>query len=259
MLNEKFIKILAVGITSLVGLQMASFAESQRGIYTKENWFPGKSLWEFGARVDFIETDDAREQLRDSSVNSVMLEPYLRYGLTKDLSLDVNLPFGSSDSDASGTDSGLGNISIGLQLRAHEDVLEYPYVIPHVKLNLETADEDSGLDDGSGGVEIGVSVGTVVADMFNWVGDVSYEVRGDEENLVRGSVAVIADMSDRFALTLETSITDQGDSTGTDNPVILLGGMAYNWTHNVQSSWYGGGGLNTDNDVIAGFKTSYSF
>ena len=259
MLNKLVTKIFMVGAALVIGLQVSASAESQRGIYTKENFFPGKQLWEFGGRLSFIETNDNLEQLRDSSTDSVLVTPYLRYGIKDHFSLDVDLPFGSADSDALGDDSGLGNIGIGLQLLAFEDVFEFPYIIPHAKVILETADEDSALDDGSGGFEFGVSLGTVVDDRFHWIGDASYEIRGDEENLLRGSVTFIADISADFSLIAEGTITDEGDSAGTDNPITAIGGMAYDWNDNFQTSWYGGGGLNTDDDVIAMFKASYAF
>jgi len=259
MVNKWFNKVFAAAIALLFSCPLAGYAESQRGIHTKESIFPGRQLWEFGARLSFVETNDNLEQFRNSSTDTVLLTPYLRYGINDDMSVDVDLPFGSADSDALGDDSGLGNISVGLQLRAYQNALEYPYVIPHIKLNLETADENSALDDGAGGVEFGVSVGTVVNDMYRWVGDVSYEIRGDEENLIRGSFTLITEISEKFSLILEATITDEGDSTGSDNPIVGIGGMAYQWSENIHTSWYGGGGLNTDDDVIAMFKAGYSF
>ena len=181
MCNKWFTKVFAGAIALLFTCQLAGYAESQRGINSKESIFPGRQLWEFGGRLSFVETNDNLEQLRNSSTDTVLLTPYLRYGLSDDFSLDVDLPFGSADSDALGDDSGLGNIGIGLQLRAYQNALEYPYIIPHIKVNLETADEGSALDDGSGGFEFGVSVGTVVDDRFNWVAEILLQafVAGD--------------------------------------------------------------------------------
>ena len=252
-----------VAVSLIIGLQTTAQAESQRGINTKENIFPRRQLWEIGSRLTFSDADvvgAAAGASPNDSVTTVIAEPYFRYGVNSDFSLDVDLPFGYSDSDVGGTDGGLGNLGVGFQLRAYEDVLEQVFIIPHAKINFETADENSGLDDGSGGFEFGVSVGQITADIFHWVGDVSYELRADEDNLLRGSATLVAELSEKYSLIGEGSITDGGQPRGEENPFTVIGGMAYDWSANWQTSVYGGSVINSDNDDVFGmFKASYQF
>ncbi|MFT5122859.1 MAG: hypothetical protein ACI9TH_003924 [Kiritimatiellia bacterium] len=249
---------LTVTLGGLFSLPMAALAESQRTEFTKENWFPNNELWEVGARLKLVEFNDQGEQFSTSDYNTYMAVPYARYGLTDDLSLDIAIPVGVAERDVGSDDSGLGNIEIGLQLRAHEHVTDYPFVIPHAELILDTADSDTLLDDGRDGVNFGVSVGTRRNDILIWVADVGYSVRSDRENSLQASLSLIAEVNDRFSFIGEARVTDEDDAEN-DTPVRFLGGLAYDWSRSLQVSLYAGGAVNSDEDVVTMLKSSYSF
>jgi hypothetical protein len=226
----------------------------QRTEFTKENWFPNKELWEFGAKLRSVGFS-FDEATRSFGFDRHQLIAYARYGLTHDLSLDVAVPVGIAEPDVGSSASGLGNLEVGLQLRAHQTVTDYPFIIPHAELILETAD-DGLMDDGRDGVNFGVSVGTRSNDILTWVADLGYAVRGDGKNSIQASASLIVEVNERFSFIGETRVSDEDES---NVQLRLLGGLVYEWNRSLQFSLYGGGALNSVEDVVTIFKTSYAF
>lgn len=229
----------------------------QRTEFTKENWFPNKELWEFGAKFRSVEFS-GDEATGSSGFDRHQLIAYARYGLTHDLSLDVSLPVGIAEPDVGSSDSGLGNVEVGFQLRTHQNVTDYPFIIPHAELILETADAGSLMDDGGGGINFGISAGTRSSDMLTWVGDLGYAVRSNRKNSIQASASLIVEVNQRFSFIGETRISDEEEDES-NVQVRFLGGLAYEWSRNLQFSLYGGSALHSAEGVTTMLKTSYAF
>jgi hypothetical protein len=229
----------------------------QRTEFTKENWFPNKELWEFGAKLRSVGFS-GDEATGSSGFDRHQLIAYARYGLTHDLSLDVAVPVGIAEPDVGSSDSGLGNLEVGLQLRAHKHVADYPFIIPHAELILETAEDGSLMDDGRDGINFGVSMGTRSNEILTWVADLGYAVRGDGKNSIQVSASLIVEVNERFSFIGETRVSDEEEDES-NVQLRLLGGLAYEWNRSLQFSLYGGGALNSAEDVVTMFKTSYAF
>ena len=158
-------------------------AEEQRTRLTKENKFPELGQVELGVGVTFLEFGDDNESSRLGDANLTRLAAEVRFGLLPNLTVSLLVPFDSFEPDAGDDDSSLGDVEIGLQLKAFEDIFDYPYVIHYVTYDFGTG-EPYLLPEGDGDdtFTIGVSVGTVTYDLWTWGIDLSYDINGESEN-----------------------------------------------------------------------------
>ena len=253
--------LLAVGATPLAFSNPSEpdLARFERTRLTVENKTPAEGKRHLGTDFIISEVKDSGEQFGDSDSNVYSVVPYLRYGLRKDLILEARVPVSYVDRDKGGEDVGLGDVEVGLQIKAFEDVFEYPFVIPHLTAVVQTGDDDKGLGQGYNAVRFGVSIGTVVGDPWNgshgdnwtWILDVSYEARSSIENSVSAAVSTVWDISDTFAFVAEVGVTDEDDiSTREGNPVTVTGGFSYDFSEDLQITLYGTSIVNTDQDSI---------
>lgn len=238
----------------LLMIGAASHAETQRPLYTLENKFPRWGQFESGFTYDSVNREDDSFQ-PDLQVFS----PYLRYGLMENLAVRVDVPLVNADPAIGGSETGLGDVEIELQLRTWQDIFDYPYFIPHVSVTLPTGDEDKGLGKEDATVEAGIAYGDkLVIDELNWVLDVSYRVDPDQDNTLIVGHSYIWDVSEKFALLTEILYEEdiEGDA---DSLVLLSGGFSYNWTEDLQMGVHAGGGLSGDTESTAQVRFSYSF
>lgn len=237
--------------TFLAGVCAAS-AEPNRTLFVNENRAPELGQAEVGVMYFDREYDMADE---------TEWNVYARYGLIENLTAKITVPYLDWENDFGASADGIGDVVLGFNLLAYEDIFHYPYVIPHLDISFPTGDEDDGLGSGETSPSFGVSVGTVTYDQLHWIVDASYVMNGgseleDPEDIVVGSLALIWDVSDRFAIHGEVQISDD-EASGEDNPVTAVGGMTYEWSRDVEMSVYGGGG--DVYDSVVGVKAAYTF
>lgn len=232
-----------------------AIAEPQRAVLTTENKFPELRQLELG--YDFY-----NREFEDSNYRSHEL--VARYGLIENLTARVHVPYDSNDPDFGDSESGLGDVRLGFDLVAYQDVFTYPYVIPHLDLSFTTGDEEKGLGSEDGMYMFGVAFGTVTHDMFHWILDLSYAANqgakaSDEDDAFQVGISFIWDVSERFTMGLEVLVQDFQD---TDNePYLIGGGLTYKWTESLQSRVFLGGWQEQESgeDQFFNFNTAYTF
>ena len=242
---------LVAAATFIAGLSIAS-AEPNRTLLVNENRAPELGQLEVGGFFFDREYDAADE---------TEFGAYARYGIWENLTAKVYVPHLDIEPDFGDSESGIGDVVVGLNLLAWEDIFEYPYVIPHIDVSLGTGDEDKGLGTGETDVNFGVSVGTVTYEELHWIADLSYVMSGgsdkdDPDDVVVASLGLIWDISDRFSIHGEGTITDE-DTDSVENPIDVIAGMTYDWTDSFEMSLYGGGGDTFDS--LVGVKAAYTF
>lgn len=228
-------------------------AEPMRPLLTKENRFPELNRPELGTLVEFIEFTDNEEQFKTVDANLVAVTPSVRYRVSENLTLGAGLPVGYFDPDFSGSEFGFGDLSLGVELLAWEDLFRFPYIIPHATVKLDTGDEDTTLGDGDSSAVLGVTVGSQVYDIpvhFNM--DASYELMPKINNILLLSASLSWAISERFGVLAEGRLTDEEPPPGAEeHPGLIQGGMYYKPTDSLYLALYGGGYKNSDKDVIA--------
>jgi hypothetical protein len=238
-----------------VGIVGTTWAEPIRTTLTKENKFPGKYHLEVGGLFDYVEYDSSGLERQDIS-------PYARFGLAEHVALFGVVPFRSVEDDMPDIDeSGLGDVRVGIEFRAFEDIFTYPWIIPHASVTLDTGDEDDGLGQGDTSYQIGLALGTTVYDVLHYALDLRYEFLDEEigEDIASGALSLVWDLDDRFALIFEAQLSDEDDGMGNDNPVIYLGGFHYVIAEDLTFGVEMGTASDSDIDVVAAGRVTYTF
>lgn len=212
------------GRSDLKAVYESSYTGPMRTLLNRENKYPESGRGELGLGVDRFSLKDL-----DASVTDVSLSG--RFGIWENIVAGANVPFTSTD--VFGNDeSGLGDLSLDLDLLAFQDIFRYPFVIPYVTVQLPTGDEDKGLGAGETVYETGISVGTKVYDAITYLVGISYLVNGfqdaagDGEDAYAISGSLVWDISDRFAVLGEGRIYEEL-SYMDSQPYEALGGLAY--------------------------------
>ncbi len=232
-----------------------AFAEPQRTVLTTENKFPELGHLELG--YDFSNREFSDLEYRSHEV-------FARFGLVENLTARVHVPFDTYRPDFGSSESGLGDVRVGLDLVAYQDVFSFPFIIPHVDVGFSTGDEDKNLGTGETMYKFGVAFGTKTHEQFVWVLDVSYAAdakakAADEDDIFEVGLSWGWELSDRFMLSLEALIQDHQD---TDNePYLLGGGFSYKWTPALQTRFFMGGWQEQESgeDLVINVNASYSF
>lgn len=245
---------LALVCTCLVAWAAVSVAEPIRPLLTKENRFPELGKVDVGFRFNLVELENDSGVFSSIQTNLESYTPFVRYRPLPDLTLLAAVPFVVSDPDEGHGDSGLGDITLGMELLVFQDIFDYPWVIPHAAIDLDTADDGLGHDENV--VTVGIAVGTVVEDVVHFIADARYEIYQDSENLASIAGSIIWDVSDRFAIMGELKLTD--DDNGDNNePVLFLGGFTYEATEDLTFIARGGAGNNTREDTLVSLEADY--
>ena len=248
-------KVLLASVLTAMTLAPQLRAEEARALLTTENKFPELGQLELSYLLDNQKYDDL-----DYRAQSLIA----RYGLIENLTARLQLPYVQREPDFGSDTDGLGDIRLGFDLKAFEDIFRYPYVIPHADVIFSTGDEDDGLGSGETGYSFGVSVGTVVYEVLHYVVDISYTVDADAkvagaDDMLTGSLSIIWDMSDRFSVMGEARAIDYDNADATS---ILAGlGMSYAWTENFGTTIFVGGWPDAEmgEDQNTMVKASYTF
>lgn len=236
-----------------LGMTLSVTAETQRTVFTVENQFPRWEQIEVGAVYNFRERATGF-----TSADIYEISPYIRYGFREHIALQLNVPYVEVDPTFGPSNSGIGDVSLTIQLRAYEDIFGYPYFIPHLTVTFPTGDEDKGLGAGDATVKAGISYGDKIYNHLSYVIDGSYRIRPDNDNQFIFSLSVLWHVSPQLDFILEARYQDEGDFDEGD-VFLFLGGMIYDWTENLQMGVHAGTGSSGDTDAIAQIRFSYTF
>jgi hypothetical protein len=233
---------------------VAATAEPMRTLLVQENKVPNDGKFEVGGLFLYQEITDDTSLLSDASYTE--FGPYARYGVTKDFSLNLAIPFARSDL-ADGDNFGVGDLELGADLVGFEDALGYPYVMPYVRLALPTGDDEEGLGAGETQFRFGVSIGTTVDDNWDFVADLGYVGRSETDNSLRLGGAIAYSFSKKFSVHLE-GIYDIPDDDEVDELGVILGGMIYRPAELWMIGIYGGVETgDVDENVVVAAKLAY--
>lgn len=245
-------KILIPAICAVASL---ACAEPQRAFLTTENKFPETGTLELGYDYSGREF----ETLKFNSHSAVA-----RFGLFENLTARVKVPFVDRKPDFGDSESGIGDVTLGLDLVGYQDVFSFPFVIPHIDISFPTGDDAKGLGAGDTLVRFGVSLGTKTHEQFLWVADFSYASAYDAKASEKDDQFDIAlswlwELSERFTLNLEGLVRhmEAYDSSS----VLLGGGMTYKWSPALLSGVYFGQWNSNDSgeDQLLKITTAYAF
>ena len=258
-------KFLLVGLCLLVAAGPAG-AEQIRPLLTKENAQPELHRTEVGFEFRFEELGDFRESVIATDTNKTSYIPSLRYRPFEPLTLFATFPFIDNDPDIGSGGSGLGDITVGFELLAYEDVVvEHPWVMPHLEVVLDTGDTKDGTGRGESSVIVGLAIGSATHWAYNsridpiWhlIGDVRYEIFEDSENIASVAGSVIWDITEQFSALGSVRLSDEQFKDMNENPVLFLGGLSYRATEKLTMTVQGGGGKNTREDVVVSVKATH--
>ena len=239
-----------------------ALADPMRTVFTKENKFPEALKAELAlAGGGTSATDD----FTDEDTSTYFIAPGARFGLTDRLAVLGSVPY-AGYSDDNLDESGLGDVSLGLEFLFFEDIFEYAWIIPHATAILPTGDEDNGLGKGEGQGRFGISIGTTVNDVVHFGADVSYTVNGaetmedgDYDSLMAGALSIVWDLDERASLVGEVQMRD--DAIDPDDSFGLRGhgGLAYKVNKHVSLMGYVGGTSGMAEDFYGMGRLVYAF
>ncbi len=224
----------------------------QRPLFTLDNTFPRWKQVEVGGMYHFEETNDGF-----TSRDRHEVIPYARYGLLKNLAVTVEAPFVTQDQFDGDSKSGIGDLSVGFQLLAWEDIFRYPFIIPYAEVNLPTGDEDDLIGRGTTTFEFGLNYGNKMYDYVTCILKAGALVDSENGNQLLLAASFIFHIDDDFDLLAEVNYEDENDLAPAS--VVITGGMSYNWTEQWQMGAHVGGGVSGDTEVIGDVRVSYSF
>ncbi|MDD2236539.1 MAG: hypothetical protein PHG65_04960 [Kiritimatiellae bacterium] len=227
---------------------------------TLENRFPEQWQVEAGVYGSYEDYDeDEKNNLVDHT--AYWGSPYVRVGLLDRLAATLKVPYGSTSMKVGEDGTGLGDVVLGLQFLAYEDIFHYPFIIPHVEARLKTGDEEKGLGDGANSLTCGLSVGSVMYDCVTIIVDGRYKfIENVTENYSVGG-SIIWDLDEQFALLAEGYIGSMKREDAEDvlRPIYGQAGMVYRATECLDIGLYGGGGKDGAPSVNTTLKVSYTF
>ncbi len=239
-------KILVLAL--VLSFTSMGYAEPIRTVLTKENRFPGENRLEIGTMGRYVELDNA---------DLTAITPYARYGVLDHLAIFGTVPFERISPDMAGSESGLGDVSTGFELRTFEDIFGYPWIIPHFEVSFDTGDDDKGLGAGQTIYTLGIAAGTTVADKVHWAADARYRILDDESNIPSIAGSIVWDLDKQFSLMGEIEVSRDRDQD--QHPILFLGGMYYKATPSLHFGLHGGTTTNSDEDVVIHGKVAYTF
>ena len=241
-----------------------ALAEPQRAFFVKENRLPGPYKVEIGAVGQYVQVPDENVISGDGQ-DEYTAVPYIRYGLGEMVALELDVPYTEISPSHGDSERGLGDVVAGAEFLVFQDLFGYPFIVPHVEVSFDTGDEDKGLGNGDTLLTAGVSVGTVVMDMFHYIVDArctfnktANDGSGDEKNIGTFAGAFIWDLNEKFSLIAEGKVSSDKNAED-DIPMYAQGGFGLQATENVYITILGGGAKNTAEDVLVSGKLSYSF
>ena len=243
-----------------VAMALTSVADTTRPLLTKENRFPEVTRAEIGTLLQVKEFTDENEQTKLTDANAWVVTPFARWQAARNLALRFDVPFGGLDPDTGSSETGLGDLAIGFEFRAYEDIFRFPYIIPHAQIRLDTGEEKTALGDNETSFLFGITLGSQVYDVPWYVNfDLNYEVFEDSENIFGFAGSVIWELSEQFSVLAEAFITDEDlKAQGfEEHPTGFQGGMVYHPNEDLTLGLYAGGNKNSREDVIISVRVAH--
>lgn len=229
-------------------------AETMRPLLTKENRLPEVRQLELGLVTEFREEDGSGTE----DFSTWEFSPELRYGLASELIFTLAVPALTREVGED-TENGLGDIQLGLEFLAWEDIFHYPYILPYLEIGLPTGDEDEGLGYGDVTAEAGLAIGTTVYDSLTYALDGGYRFLQDAGNVFKVSGALIYELSKQTSILVEGEFEEAREGEE-DDRVLVLGGLTYKPTTRWFVGLYGGARLDGEtDDPVGGAKVTYTF
>lgn len=244
-------------LLAIAGAALSADAEPMRLMLSQEAKVPGVRQWEAGAFFWYNEITDKMSLASDD--NYAEFAPYARYGLSRDVSLSLEVPITRTEID--GDDAyGFGDLRLGAHLVGYRDALGYPYVMPYARLSLPTGDEDDKLGRGETQVQAGIAIGTTVADDWDFVLDAGFVARSKSDNAFQIGGAIVYNFHREFSLLGEVRYEASSDDD-VDDTTTLLGGLVYRpapaWLLGVYGGTWTGG--DADENLLVAVKIARSF
>ncbi len=237
-----------IGLSLVLAFASTGFSEPMRTVLTKENKFPEQNQLEVGVIGRYVEMP---------YVEHTTLAPYIRYGALNNFSVYGKLPYERIEDEFWGSESGVGDISVGLELRTYEDLFGYPWVIPHFEMQLATGSEKRGTGEGEEMYTIGIAAGTTTYDRYHWAADARYRIRNNRDNIPSIAGSIVWDVDKNFSFIAEIELSR--DKERDRHPLTFLGGMYYKATKALHFGLHGGTTKNSDEDVIIQGRMAYTF
>ena len=245
---------------ALTGLP-SEYNRAQRPLFTLENRMPDQGHVEVGVSGGM---NNIEENMYVPNADVYHIAADFRLGLIDAMALTAHIPFVSWELDPDDNkENGLGDIHVGLQFRAFEDIFEYPWINLHGEVGCPTGDEDKGLGaDGITGIA-GLSIGTTVEDVWHFIVDGSWimndDVDDDQDGFVRVSGTIMWDLDEACSLMVEMRYLDY--VTEEDESATFMGGagISYDFGNGLAAAVYGGASTGCGNDGYGAAKLVYSF
>lgn len=251
----------------MLGMVMAAMmvtaqAEPMRTLLTKENQMTEKGQAELGVL--------ANTQQYESS-GAYTEAAYVRYGLFGNLAAYALVPTHQTrfKTGKGNNQNGFGDVALGFDLVAYEDIFRFPYILPHMEIGFPTGDQDKGFGTGDVSFRGGVTVGTKTWECVNWAVDATGQHLSNNDPTLKSDTIVISgsivwDLDEQFSLVTEVSSSDQNYPDG--HPVTYEAGMVYKPTENLMFGVYGGKTTHATDPIThtteswnGSFKLAYSF
>jgi len=260
-------------MTGIVVLAVSTcvYGEMSRPLFTRENRYPDYEPREplitrpeyknVEAGLMYVYRDFGDDSFAGGDASSLALQ--VRYHVLRDLTLLASVPYNTFSPSSGSSESGVGDITIGADLVVYQDLFGFPYIIPHAAYTLDTGDEDKGLGAGEAVTTVGVTIGTVVEEVWGVSADGSLAIRSDTENAWMGSLAVVRELDTSFSLLgevrvieMEKGATPDGDSYA----AYFGGGMIYRPMDDLTFGAYGyATGAGAEEDFVFALRSAYQF
>lgn len=242
--------LITTALTTL--LAAAAYGETVRPQLTQENRFPEPLQLEMSIGYFYQDFND------ESELGT--LDGTFRLGLADGFAAKIKVPFEDREETlGSMSESGVGDVQFGAELRLWEDIFTYPYLLLLGNVSLDTADEDKNLGNGESFYELGLTLGTVTYDQFHWAAEGRYQFYEDSEDRAVGAASILWEIGPAFAVMVEGQLREDPDSVESDSPFLFLGGIYYEITKQLNFSLHGGTENNSNKDAFAGGEVSYTF
>lgn len=232
-----------------------AYADTLRTFAAREDQRPGKQELEVGLQGRFVEVKPTRFVPQTDEYTTELL---VRYGLTRDFSLNLAVPYTTRDTEFGAGENGLGDVRLGFDLVTYRDIFDYPYIMPYADVRFPTGDEEKQLGAGDMGADLGIALGSTVERYWHFVLDGRYLVQPNTDNVWVVTAGVIHELSKQFAVSVEGQMRDNvaGESK---RPKALIGGMTYKPTKNWAICVFVGAEKDSRLDTLGGVRLNYTF
>lgn len=249
-------KNIGLGLAAAVALSVVSRADAPRTLRVREDQRPGAGRLEASVAAEMSERES--EFLSSEKLQTLEAVAQLRYGVTKEFTLSAAVPYLSREQEVGSDRQGVGDVRLGFELVTWRDAFDFPYIMPYAEIAFPTGDEKKGLGTGEVSGTVGIALGSTAVRYTHFVLDVRYHMVSDGENLASGGLAMIHELSKKFAVSIEGVVREKmaGEK---EYPKLFIGGMTYKPAPAWALSVFGGKEAGGDGGTVVGGRVSYTF